>query len=91
MCYAIHVVRSALLAGIGLMLAACAAAPVPYSYDGPSDYSMAPVYGGFDVEYGGEWRDGWHHDAHHDWHHAGHFAHGFGHGSGRGGGGGHRG
>jgi hypothetical protein len=92
MSHAIHLVKPALLAGIGLMLAACAAAPVPYGYYGPSDYSMAPIYGGFDFEYGGDWRGGGRHDdSYHGGQHGGHFAHGFGHGSGHGGGGGHRG
>lgn len=85
------------LAGIGLMLAACAAAPAPYGYYGPSGYYAydgPPVYGMFDYDYGGGWRHGWDHGWHHDSHfaHGGDgFAHGFGHGFSHGGGGGHHG
>jgi len=93
----IYRVRTPLLAGIGLTLAACAAAPAPAGYYGPADYyayGRPPIYGTFDFDYGG----GWHHGWDHGWHHDGHFAHGgegFGHGVGRGfahaGGGGHHG
>jgi hypothetical protein len=89
-----YLVRTALLAGIGLTLAACAAAPGPYGDYGPSDYygyDRPSVYGAFDFDYGGG-RDGRRDEEHHD----GHFAHGregFGHGFGHGvvhsGGGGH--
>jgi len=95
----IYLVRTALLAGIGLLLAACAATPASYGYYGPSGYygyyGGPPVYGTVDFAYGG----GWHHGWDHGWH-PGHFAHGFGHGFAHGfaghgfahvGGGGHRG
>jgi hypothetical protein len=94
MCRTTYLVRTALLAGIGLTLAACATAPASYGYYGPSgydDYGVPPIYGTVDFAYGG----GWHHGWDHGWHNGGHFAHGFGHGFGHGvahvGGGGHRG
>ncbi len=92
----IYRVRTPLLAGIGLTLAACAAAPAPAGYYGPADYyayGRPPIYGTFDFDYGG----GWHHGWDHGWHHDGHFAHGgggFAHGGhsfAHGGGGGHHG
>jgi hypothetical protein len=93
-----YLVRTALLAGIGLTLAACAAAPGPYGDYGPSDYygyDRPSVYGAFDFDYGGG-RDEEHHDGHFAHGREG-FGHGFGHGvvhsggGGHGGGGGHHG
>jgi hypothetical protein len=90
----IYRVRMPVLAGIGLTLAACTAAPSGsydadyYAYGGP------PIYGTFDFDYGGGWDHGWDHGWHHDGHfaHGGDgFAHGGGHGFSHGGGGGHHG
>src|SRR5260221_7981428 len=52
---AIYCARTPVLAGIGLTLAACAAAPAPSGY-GPADYYAyggPPIYGTFDFDYGG--------------------------------------
>lgn len=84
-----YLVRTTLLAAIGLALAACAAEPAPYGYD--DAYVGPPVYGTLDLDYGGGWDHGWGHG----WDHGGHFAHagaphfgGFGgHGFGHAGGG----
>lgn len=92
----IYLVRTALLAAIGLMLAACTTAPAPYGDYGPAgyyayDYAGPPVYDTFDFGDVGGWHQGWDHG----WHGHGHFvhagAHGFGHGFAHVGGGGHRG
>ena len=93
----IDVVRTPLLAGVGLTLAACAVAPAPSGYYGPTDYYAyggPPIYGTLGFDYGGGWHHGWDHGWHHDGHfgHGGEgFAHGGGHGFAHGGGGGHHG
>src|SRR5260221_12711640 len=58
---AIYCARTPVLAGIGLTLAACAAAPAPSGY-GPADYYAyggPPIYGTFDFDYGGGRGDRW--------------------------------